>query len=61
MSTVLRPQLRDDMPPLEAALGHERSRRLWEGMRWAARALRALPARDDFDCDQAWYRLRDSV
>lgn len=32
-----------DMPPLEAALGYERARRLWDGMRWAAQELRELP------------------
>ena len=40
-----------DMPPLEAALGYERARRLWDGMRWAAQELRELPLRHAFDCD----------
>lgn len=50
-----------DMPPLEAALGHERARRLWDGMRWAARELRALPARHDFECDYRPGHLWTSV
>src|SRR3990167_11383644 len=40
-----------DMPPLERALGLERARRLWDGMRWAADEVRALPQRYGFDCD----------
>ncbi|MEW9678797.1 NAD(P)/FAD-dependent oxidoreductase [Pseudomonas sp. TE50-2] len=43
-----------DMPPLERALGLERSRRLWDSMCWAARELRELPQRHGFDVD---YRL----
>ena len=40
-----------DMPPLEAALGYERARRLWDSMRWAGQELRELPGRHGFDCD----------
>lgn len=40
-----------DMPPLEAALGLERSRRLWQSMCWAAEELRELPARHGFSVD----------
>lgn len=40
-----------DMPPLEAALGAERARQLWESMRWAAREVRELPLRHGFDID----------
>ncbi len=40
-----------DMPPLEAALGTERARQLWESMRWAAREVRELPQRHGFDID----------
>lgn len=40
-----------DMPPLEKALGLERTRRLWDSMRWAAAELRELPARHGFDVD----------
>ncbi|MBS7662826.1 FAD-binding oxidoreductase [Pseudomonas lalucatii] len=40
-----------DMPPLERALGPERSRRLWDSMRWAAAELRELPQRHGFDVD----------
>ncbi|AIN57876.1 FAD-binding oxidoreductase [Pseudomonas soli] len=43
-----------DMPPLERALGLERSRRLWDSMCWAAGELRELPLRHGFDVD---YRL----
>ena len=50
-----------DMPPLEAALGYERARRLWDGMRWAARELRALPTRHDFECDYRPGHLWTSV
>ncbi|MDX9668313.1 FAD-binding oxidoreductase [Pseudomonas sp. P5_152] len=50
-----------DMPPLEAALGHERARRLWDSMRWAARELRELPARHGFDCDYRPGHLWTSV
>ena len=50
-----------DMPPLEAALGYERARRLWDGMRWAAQELRALPERHDFDCDYQAGHLWTSV
>jgi len=40
-----------DMPPLEAALGVERARQLWDSMRWAAREIRELPQRHGFDID----------
>ncbi|MND46322.1 Gamma-glutamylputrescine oxidoreductase [compost metagenome] len=40
-----------DMPPLEKALGLERTRRLWDSMCWAAQELRELPARHGFDVD----------
>lgn len=40
-----------DMPPLERALGLERTRRLWDSMRWAAAELRELPQRHGFDVD----------
>ncbi|MBB5541570.1 FAD-binding oxidoreductase [Paraburkholderia fungorum] len=40
-----------DMPPLEAALGLERTRRLWDSMCWAAAEIRALPQRHGFDAD----------
>jgi gamma-glutamylputrescine oxidase len=40
-----------DMPPLEAALGLERARQLWDSMRWAAREIRELPQRHAFDAD----------
>lgn len=43
-----------DMPPLEQALGQERTRRLWDSMRWAAAELRELPGRHGFDVD---YRV----
>ncbi|MFF7110169.1 NAD(P)/FAD-dependent oxidoreductase [Pseudomonas sichuanensis] len=43
-----------DMPPLEKALGLERSRRLWDSMCWASREMGELPARHGFDID---YRL----
>jgi glycine/D-amino acid oxidase-like deaminating enzyme len=50
-----------DMPPLEAALGYERARRLWDGMRWAAQELREIPARHGFDCDYRAGHLWTSV
>ncbi len=50
-----------DMPPLEAALGHERARRLWDGMRWAAKEVRELPGRHGFDCDYRPGHLWTSV
>ncbi len=50
-----------DMPPLEAALGYERARRLWDGMRWAAGELRELPGRHGFDCDYRAGHLWTSV
>ncbi|WP_219062342.1 FAD-binding oxidoreductase [Pseudomonas sp. UMAB-08] len=50
-----------DMPPLEAALGYERARWLWDSMRWAAQELRELPARHDFDCDYRAGHLWTSV
>ncbi|MDH4555349.1 FAD-binding oxidoreductase [Pseudomonas sp. BN417] len=43
-----------DMPPLEKALGLERTRRLWDSMRWAAEEMRELPGRHGFDVD---YRV----
>jgi gamma-glutamylputrescine oxidase len=43
-----------DLPPLEKALGLERSRRLWDSMCWAAQEMRELPQRHGFDID---YRL----
>jgi len=50
-----------DMPPLEAALGYERARRLWDSMRWAAGELRELPGRHGFDCDYRAGHLWTSV
>jgi glycine/D-amino acid oxidase-like deaminating enzyme len=50
-----------DMPPLERTLGLERARRLWEGMRWAADEIRALPQRHGFDCDYRAGHLWTSV
>lgn len=50
-----------DMPPLEAALGYERARRLWDSMLWAARELRQLPARHGFECDYYPGHLWTSV
>jgi glycine/D-amino acid oxidase-like deaminating enzyme len=50
-----------DMPPLEAALGRERARRLWDGMRWAAKEVRELPGRHGFDCDYRPGHLWTSV
>ncbi|WP_375741140.1 NAD(P)/FAD-dependent oxidoreductase [Pseudomonas boanensis] len=43
-----------DMPPLEKVLGLERTRRLWDSMRWAALEMRELPQRHGFDVD---YRV----
>lgn len=43
-----------DMPPLETALGQERTRRLWDSMCWAAEEMRELPQRHGFDID---YRV----
>jgi len=40
-----------DMAPLQAALGQEGARHLWDLMRWAAAEVRALPTRHGFDCD----------
>ncbi|AOJ66394.1 FAD-dependent oxidoreductase [Burkholderia ubonensis] len=40
-----------DMPPLEAALGRDGARALWDSMRWAAAEVRDLPARHGFDID----------
>ncbi|PRE46823.1 NAD(P)/FAD-dependent oxidoreductase [Burkholderia multivorans] len=40
-----------DMPPLEAALGRDGARLLWDSMRWAAAEVRELPARHGFDVD----------
>ncbi len=39
------------MPPIEAALGREGARALWDSMRWAAGEIRALPGRHGFDID----------
>jgi gamma-glutamylputrescine oxidase len=50
-----------DMPPLEAALGYERARRLWDSMRWAAQELRELPGRHGFACDYRPGHLWTSV
>ncbi|MBY8957261.1 FAD-binding oxidoreductase [Pseudomonas sp. MIS38] len=50
-----------DMPPLEAALGYECARRLWDAMRWAAQELRELPGRHGFDCDYRPGHLWTSV
>ncbi|MND83486.1 FAD-binding oxidoreductase [Pseudomonas putida] len=40
-----------DMPPLEQALGIERTQRLWASMCWAADEMRELPQRHGFDID----------
>ncbi|WP_257205352.1 NAD(P)/FAD-dependent oxidoreductase, partial [Pseudomonas monteilii] len=40
-----------DMPPLEQALGLERTQRLWASMCWAADEMRELPQRHGFDID----------
>lgn len=40
-----------DMPPLEKALGLERTRQLWDSMRWAAGEIRELPQRHGFEID----------
>ncbi|WP_126284518.1 NAD(P)/FAD-dependent oxidoreductase [Burkholderia stagnalis] len=40
-----------DMPPIEAALGRDGARALWDSMRWAAAEVRELPARHGFDID----------
>lgn len=40
-----------DMPPLEKALGAERTRRLWDSMCWAAEEMQALPQRHGFAID----------
>ncbi|AOI73892.1 NAD(P)/FAD-dependent oxidoreductase [Burkholderia ubonensis] len=40
-----------DMPPLEAALGRDGARALWDSMRWAAAEVRDLPARHGFHID----------
>ena len=40
-----------DMDPLEAALGYQDARHLWDLMRWAAAEVKALPGRHGFDCD----------
>lgn len=50
-----------DMPPLEAALGRERARRLWELVRWAAGEIQALPQRHGFDIDYRAGHLWTSV
>lgn len=50
-----------DMPPLEAALGLERARRLWELVRWAAGEIQALPQRHGFDIDYRAGHLWTSV
>ncbi|PWB35166.1 FAD-dependent oxidoreductase [Pseudomonas sp. SDI] len=43
-----------DMPPLEKALGQQRTRALWDSMCWAAKEMRELPERHGFDID---YRV----
>ncbi|TCV66181.1 MULTISPECIES: NAD(P)/FAD-dependent oxidoreductase [Pseudomonas] len=50
-----------DMPPLEAALGYERARQLWETMRWAAKEIWQLPIRHGFDIDYKPGHLWTSV
>jgi len=40
-----------ELPALEKSLGLERTRLLWESMRWAAREIRELPARHGFEVD----------
>lgn len=40
-----------DMGPLERSLGVERTRQLWDSMRWAAEEVRELPVRHGFDID----------
>ncbi len=50
-----------DMPPLEAELGQERARRLWELVRWAAGEIQALPQRHGFDIDYRAGHLWTSV
>ncbi|KXU34826.1 FAD-dependent oxidoreductase [Ventosimonas gracilis] len=40
-----------DMAPLAKSLGVERTRILWESMRWAAKEIRELPARHGFEVD----------
>lgn len=40
-----------DMPPLEAALGKNDAKCLWNLIRWAASEVRALPQQHGFDCD----------
>jgi len=40
-----------DMPPLEKNLGVERTRALWDSMRWAAEEIRELPTRHGFAVD----------
>jgi len=40
-----------DMAPLEKSLGVERTRVLWETMRWAAQEIRELPTRHGFEMD----------
>jgi len=50
-----------DLPPLEKALGLERSRRLWDSMCWAARELRELPQRHGFDIDYRTGSLWSAV
>lgn len=43
-----------DLGPIEADIGYENTLRLWQGMLWAAKELKALPDRYGFDCD---YRV----
>jgi len=40
-----------DMAPLAKSLGLERTRLLWESMRWAAKEIRELPKRHGFEQD----------
>ena len=50
-----------DKPPIEKALGVERSRRLWGSMCWAADEMRELPRRHGFDIDYRVGSLWTSV
>ncbi|MGK8207218.1 NAD(P)/FAD-dependent oxidoreductase [Burkholderia cenocepacia] len=40
-----------DMPAIEAAVGRDGARALWDSMRWAAAEVRELPQRHGFDID----------
>lgn len=50
-----------DMPPIEKALGHERAKRLWDGMVWASQEIQALPLRHSFDVEYQPGHLWTSV